>query len=161
MPIYVCTGTPGTGKTELSKELAKRMKMKYVDVNRIIKKEKLIESYDKVRETSVVDEKKLAKALIKLAKEKDNMIIDSHMSHELPPKYVDWCIVTKCDPDILKKRLEKKGYPKEKVEENVDAEILDICRSEAEQYGHKIITVDTSKDSTKKIAARLKRLLAD
>lgn len=160
MAIYICTGTPGTGKTELCKELAKQMKLKYVDVNKVIKEKKLVEGYDELRETSIVDERNLAKALVELAKGKKNMIIDSHMSHELPPKYVDWCIVTKCDTDVLSKRLEKKGYPREKVEENVDAEILDICRSEAEQYGHKIVVVDTSKESAKKIAARLKKLLA-
>ncbi len=126
MIVYVCTGTPGTGKTELCKELAKQLKIKYVDVNKIINKEKLKEGYDEARETSIVDERKLAKALIRFVKENKNVIIDSHMSHELPAKYTDWCIVTKCDEEILKKRLEKKGYPREKVQENVDAEILEI-----------------------------------
>ncbi|MFH0752223.1 MAG: adenylate kinase family protein [archaeon] len=161
MTILICTGTPGTGKTELSKELAKQLKLKYVDVNNVVKKEKLVEEYDEIRETNVVDEKKLAKALVKLIKNNKNMIIDSHMSHEIPAKYVDWCIVTKCDETILKKRLEKKGYPKEKVEENVDSEILEICLNEAEQKGHKILVVDTSKKTTKKIASELKNLLHD
>lgn len=161
MTSYICTGTPGTGKTELCKELAKQLNLKYIDANKVIKKEKLAEEYDEVRETNVVDEKRLAKALVKLIKEsKKGLIIDSHMSHEIPAKHVDRCIVARCDPDVLRKRLEKKGYPKEKVQENVDAEILDICGSEAKQYGHKIITADTSKESAKKIAAKLKRLLA-
>jgi len=151
MEVYILTGTPGTGKTELSKELAKKLGLKYVDVDKVVAKNKLIEEYDEVRETSVVDEKRLSKALIKLIKEsKKGLVIDSHMSHEILPKHVDWCIVTKCDPEVLRKRLEKKGYPKEKVQENVDAEILDICRGEAERYGHKIIVVDTTKKTSKK-----------
>lgn len=158
--ILICTGTPGTGKTELSKELAKQLKMKYVDVNKIIDKEKLAESYDENRETLVVDEKKLAKALAALAKKNKNMIIDSHMAHEMPPKHVDWCIVTRCDPAVLRKRLVKKGYHKEKVQENIDAEILNICMDEAERKGHKIITVDTTKQSAQKITARLKKLFS-
>ncbi len=161
MVVYICTGTPGAGKTELSRELAKQLKIKYVDANTIIKKEKLIEGYDELRETNIVDEKKLAKALIQLAKTGKSMIIDSHMSHELPAKYVDRCIVTICDEEILRKRLEKKGYPKEKVQENVDAEILEICLHEAEQKGHKILVVDTSKKTAKKLAPNLKKLLSD
>ncbi len=160
MAVLICTGTPGTGKTELCKELAKQMKIKYVDVNKVISKEKLIEGYDEARETSVVDEKKLAKALVKVIKESKNVIIDSHMSHEVPRKYVDWCIVTKCETEILRKRLEKKGYPKEKVRENIDSEILDICRNEAEQNKHKIIVVDTSRTSTKALAIQLKKIFA-
>lgn len=161
MAVYVCTGTPGTGKTKLSKELAKQLKIKYVDANDVIKKEKLAEGYDELRETSIVDEKKLAKALTKLAKTGKSMIIDSHMSHELPAKYAEWCIVTTCDEEILRKRLEKKGYPKEKVQENVDAEILKICLHEAEQKGHNILVVDTSKKTAKKLALDLKKLLSD
>lgn len=160
MTTLVVTGTPGTGKTELSKELAKKLKLKYVDVNTVIKKDKLIESYDKKRDTSVVDERKLAKALVKIIKENKNLVIDSHMSHEVPRKYVDWCIVTKCDTDVLRKRLKKKGYKEEKIQENIDAEILDICREEAERYGHKIITVNTTKKSPKTIATELSKILA-
>jgi len=158
--ILICTGTPGTGKTELSKELAKQLKIKYVDVNKIIDKEKLAESYDENRETLVVDEKKLAKALIAHTKKNKNMIIDSHMSHELPAKHADWCIITRCDPATLRKRLVRKGYPKEKVQENVDAEILNICLDEAEQKGHKLVVVNTTRQSAKKIAARLKKLFS-
>ncbi len=158
--ILICTGTPGTGKTELCKELAKQLKIKYVDVNKVISRENLAESYDEVRETMVVDERKLAKALVALIRKGRSMIIDSHMAHEIPARHVDWCIVTKCDPGVLRKRLEGKGYPKEKVQENVDAEILDICRSEAEQKGHKIIAVDTTKQNAKRLAVRLKKLFS-
>ncbi len=160
MAAYICTGTPGTGKTELSKELAKQLKLKYVDVNKVVDKEKLIEGYDKERETSIVDESKLAKALVKVIKKNKDVMIDSHMSHEVPAKYVDWCIVTKCDTDVLRKRLAKKGYSQTKIQENIDAEVLDICREEAEQNHHKIIAVDTSKKTPKKLAAELKRLFA-
>jgi len=158
--ILTCTGTPGTGKTELCKELAKQLKVKYVDVNKIIDKYKLAESYDAARETMVVDERKLAKALVALIRKGTSMIIDSHMAHEIPAKHVDWCIVTKCDPCVLRKRLERKGYPKEKVQENLDAEILDICRSEAEQKGHKTIVVDTTRQNAKRLAVRLKKLFS-
>ena len=63
----------------------------------------------------------------KIKKTKNDIIIDSHLSHYLPRKYVDLCIVTKCDIKVLKNRLKNKKYSKSKVRENLDAEIFDIC----------------------------------
>ncbi|MBU2638451.1 MAG: adenylate kinase family protein [Nanoarchaeota archaeon] len=149
MAVIIVTGTPSTGKTTLAKELAKRLRYKHIDVNKVIKATHLIESYDKKRKTNVVDEKKLSKALINLVKKGGNLVIDSHMSQCLPAKYVDLCIVTKCNLKALKKRLEKKGYSKEKVRENMDAEIFDVCLTEA--AGHKILIMETSLKKPKEL----------
>ena len=76
---------------------------------------------------------------------KKGIIIDSHLSHYLPKKYVDLCIVTKCDLKVLEKRLKEKKYDKNKIRENLDAEIFDICLNEAKENGHKIMCIDTTK----------------
>ena len=143
MAVIIITGTPGTGKTSLALEIAKNG-YEYVDANKVIEQNNLVESFDKKRDTNVVDEKKLSDAFVKLIKTKKALVIDSHMSHCIPAKYVNICIVTKCNLKVLKKRLEKKGYSKEKVRENLDAEILDVCLTEAEEAGHKLLIVDTS-----------------
>ena len=133
--VSIVTGTPGTGKTTIAKALAKKEKAVYIDVNAIIKKEKLHEKYDRKLKTRIIDIKKLNKRLIKLIKEykkkKQAIVIDSHLSHYLPPKYIDRCIVTKCELKTLKKRLEKRKYSKKKVQENMHAEIFDVCLIEA------------------------------
>lgn len=152
MAVIIITGTPSAGKTLLSKELAKALKYKYIDVNDVIKANNLIESYDKKRQTDVVDEKKLSRALVELIKKGGNLVIDSHMSQCIPPKYVDLCIVAKCNLKVLKKRLEKKGYSKEKIRENMDAEIFDVCLAEAIEAGHKVLIAETSVKKPKEIA---------
>ena len=72
-------------------------------------------------------------------------MIDSHLSHYLPPKYVSLCIVTKCELKNLEKRLKKRGYVQTKIRENLDCEIFDICLNEAKENKHKIKIVDTTK----------------
>jgi len=48
---------------------------------------------------------------------------------------------------VLEGRLRSKGFPEEKVRENVEAEILDIVYSEALRiYGDRVLQVDNSGD---------------
>lgn len=142
--IIVVTGSVASGKTTIAKKLAKEYKAKYVDVNKVIKDYKLSEGYDKRRKCRIVDVKKLNKVLIKIIKNsKQSLVIDSHLSHFLPSKYVDLCIVTKCSVKKLSCRLKKRGYSKAKVKENVDAELFDVCLNEAKELGHKIKVINT------------------
>lgn len=151
--IIIITGTPGTGKTTIAKEISKRFKIKRIDANKLVLKEKLFEGYDRSRKTKIVDVKKLNTFLEKLIKSSDeSLIIDSHMSHFLKASLVDLCIVCKCKLPVLKKRLEKRGYSSDKVRENLDAEIFDICLNEAKERKHRILLVDTGHKGAKDIA---------
>ena len=155
--IIIFTGTPGTGKTTLAIELAKKTGIPYLDVNIVIQECNLRESYDQKNKTYIVDEKKLSKVLIKIINNNcKNLIIDSHLSHYVPAKYVDYCIVTKTDLKVLKKRLEQRKYPKNKIKENIEAETFDICLVDALELKHKIIQIDTTKNSIKKCIESIK-----
>ncbi|MBU4492886.1 MAG: AAA family ATPase [Nanoarchaeota archaeon] len=145
MKIIIVSGTPGTGKTELAKALAKKLNYKYIDVNKLIKENHLSVGYDKKKECEIVDTEKLSKFLVDfIKKSKQNLVIDSHLAQYIPPKHVDLCIITKCELKELKKRLEKKRYTKEKIRENLDSEIFEICLNEAIEKGHTILIIDTT-----------------
>ncbi len=144
MKAIVVSGTPGTGKTKTAKALARKKNYSYVDVNKLVRELKLYDSYDRKRKAYVVDTKKLNKFLIRLIGEsKKKLVIDSHLSHYLPKKYLELCIITKCNLKKLKNRLEKRGYSKSKVRENLDSEIFDVCLNEAKEMGHKIKIIKT------------------
>lgn len=144
MTVVIVTGTPGTGKTTLAKLVSDRLKYKYVDVRRVIREKKLSDGYDEEKKCDVVDARKLNKELVKIIEKEKNVVIDSHLSHYLPKKHVDLCLVTKCELKELERRLRKR-YDKAKVRENLDAEIFDICYNEAKEAGHKVVVVDTTK----------------
>ena len=143
----IVTGSVGTGKTTIAKKLAKEFKHKYIDVNKIILEKKLATGYDKKRKCKIVDTKKLNKALIGLINKNRDLVIDSHLSHFLPSKYVDKCYVTKCELKELEKRLKKRKYYKDKIRENLDTEIFDVCLEEAKEKGHNIEIIWTDKKS--------------
>ncbi|HIH42798.1 TPA: AAA family ATPase [Candidatus Woesearchaeota archaeon] len=149
MPVIIVSGSVCTGKTTLAKALAEKLGFRYFDVNKIIIKYKLAEGYDRKYHSKIIDEKKLAKVLahlIELNKNCFGMVIDSHFSHYLPKKYVDLCIITKCNLKVLNKRL-KKRYPKlpQKVKINLETEIFDTCLVEATEAGYNVLAVDTTK----------------
>ena len=166
MKVVTITGSVGTGKTTLAKKLSKKLNYLYIDVNKIVKENKLDREYDKKRKCYVVDIKKLNRSLVKiinnykksiknefnktnsikkLKKIKKGIIIDSHLSHYLPKKYVDLCIVTKCGLKELQRRLKKKKYDKDKIRENLDCEIFNVCFNEAREAGHKVVVINTTK----------------
>ena len=49
--------------------------------------------------------------------------VEGHISHLLP---ADRVIVIRCRPDILQGRLRMRNYSEEKIQENLEAEILDV-----------------------------------
>jgi len=145
MKTIIVTGSVCSGKTTLARLLAKKYHAIYIDVNDLIKQYKLYSGYDKKMKSYIVNINRLNKFLIKLIKgSKNNLILDSHLTRYLPSKYVDLCYVTKCNLKTLKKRLEKRRYSKEKVRENLDVEILDVCLTEALENKYKVKVIDTT-----------------
>jgi adenylate kinase len=138
------TGTPGCGKTVLSEKLAIFLKAKLVDVNGIIDKNKIYRL--NAKKEKEVDLKKLSKILKGVLVKEKNVVIESHLLCEMPLP-CDRIIVLRCNPLVLKKRLEKRGYALWKVKENVLAELLDYCivRTEENYAKGKIVQVDFTK----------------
>ena len=142
--VIIVTGTPGTGKTTYAKALAGKLGYTYLDLTEFIIKKNLHEGKDPLRDTIIVDEDALLTVLLPKIVANPEMVVDGHFSHELPKENVKRCIVLKCELKELEKRLKARGYSEEKVRENLDAEIFDVCLHEAEEYGHKVEIVWTS-----------------
>ena len=153
--LIIITGTPCTGKSTLAKALARKLGYKRVDLHHYYKT--ISSGYNKKKQAYDIDKKKfIAFVKKKLSPTKTGLIIDSHISHLLPSKIVDLCIVLTCSNlKLLQKRLKKRKYSKEKIRENLDAEIFQVCLLEAREQKHKIIVFDTSKDTSQKIIMKL------
>jgi len=139
------SGTPCTGKTEVSKLLSKKLNYQLISINEFAEELDAFVGYDKKMESRILDLDKLKK---EMKKNKGDFILEGHTSHLFP---MDLVIVLRCNPEILKKRLEKR-YPnnKLKVQENLEVEILGVITSEAVANNKKVYEIDTSNKSVEK-----------
>ena len=148
--LIIITGTPGTGKSTLARDLAKELHGTRLNLHRYYKQ--LSTTYNKQKQCYDIDLRKFKAFVEKQQKKYPHLIIDSHISHLLPRRMVNLCIVLTCSNlKVLKKRLELRKYPAKKVRENLDAEIFQVCLMEAKEKGHKILHQDTSATTKKKL----------
>ena len=149
------TGTPGVGKSTVSKYLKDRLKEKgisveYVDLTEVVKRNRLYIEKDESMDSYVVDFQKLKEYLKDL--KGDFVILDGHISHLLD---VDYIVVLRCNPQVIGERLKKRGYSEGKIKENVGAEILDVSLVESLERWKKdsipVYEIDTTNRSVDSI----------
>lgn len=138
--VIVITGSPGVGKTAVSKALADKLGMSYVSLTDIVKDENLVLGVDGKRDTLIADLEKLSKRVEKAIRNSSkDLIVEGHYASDVvPSSLASYVFVLRCDPDDLRIRLEGRGYKEKKVLENVESEALDVCLVNAiERYSAK------------------------
>jgi len=131
--ILVILGTPGVGKTRLAKKLSKKTGARLIEANKVIEEYKLYSGFDKFG-TKIVKIKELERMLNKLAKDRNdgNVIIEGHILADIKIKGAI-AIVLREHLQKIYKRLKARGYPDEKILENIESEALDYSGINAEK----------------------------
>ncbi|MFZ1957772.1 MAG: adenylate kinase family protein, partial [Methanoregula sp.] len=110
------TGTPGTGKSTVADELARRG-------HRVVHISDVVQPYvlgkDPERDTQIIDTDRMVDEFVPF-----DGFVEGHFAHLLP---CDRIVVLRLRPDKLAARLAARGYSPDKIGENRDAEALDVC----------------------------------
>ena len=146
--VLIVTGTPGVGKSSFTCIFASQINADVISVGTLVNKKKLYHDKDNKRDTYIADLKKVSKEVETiLSKKSITYILEGHYAVEVvPPEKINLVFVLRRDPRILKVILKKRGYSKQKIWENLAAEILDVCLVDAiNSCGiNKVFEIDTT-----------------
>ncbi|CCX05186.1 Similar to Putative adenylate kinase HBR1; acc. no. Q8TG40 [Pyronema omphalodes CBS 100304] len=143
-PNIVITGTPGVGKSSHSLLLSESTGLNLVDVNQIVKDNKFTEEYDEALQTWVVDEDRLLDE-IEPQLEQGGNVIDWHVCDLFPERLIDLVVVLRCENEA-------------KLQENLDAEIMQVVLDDAREGYDENIVVELRSDSSDDIDTNIERI---
>ena len=111
------TGAPGTGKSSVA-GLAKSSGWEIISVENLAEMHGLLGPLDLEEQAKEIDIENLSKTVGQI---NGPLIIDGHLSHHLE---VDAVVILRCEPSILRERLEQRDYPEWKIVSNVEWELM-------------------------------------
>jgi adenylate kinase len=146
------TGTPGTGKSAVAAVL-RQYGYPVVQLHTLAVRIGCVDGIDGRRNTKLVNIACLDTYITKTFSSVECVFFEGHIAHLL--RAMDKVIILRCHPRVLRKRLEKKKWRKQKIQENVEAETLDVILSETAQRYHteNIFEIDTTYKSVEEVAA--------
>ncbi len=90
------------------------------------------------------------------------VVVHGHLlPYTVGPATASKVVVLRCEPVVLKERLISRGYPLQKVVDNVEAELIGLVSSDAfDVYGHsKTFEVDTTKSTPAEAAEAVLKII--
>jgi adenylate kinase len=160
--VIALSGTPGTGKSAVGSLLAKQLDLEFIEIGQIIKDFELHQGMDPQRDTLIADINRLQEYLKQLLQSQHNeLIISGHFADIIPDNFLKALIILRCHPLTLIDRLLNRGWTSEKILENIQAEILGECTSQAlaNHSYQKIFEINTTTLSTQKVAKLITDIL--
>lgn len=134
------------------------MPLKHINVGDLVKERNLYEEYDAEWESYTVDEDKLLDELEVIVAE-GGVILDWHTCEIFPERWPDLVVVLRCNHTKLWERLEKRNYPLKKIQENNEAEIMDVVITEARDSYPEEIVVELKSESTEDLESNVARMI--
>ncbi|KAF8642258.1 hypothetical protein AX16_009533 [Volvariella volvacea WC 439] len=181
-PVIVITGTPGTGKSTHAQLLVDEspIPLKHINISELVKEKGFYEEYDEEWQSYIVDEDKVRQHLVRKwnapqhhkqlldelepLTEEGGVILDWHTCEAFPERWPDLVVVLRCNHTLLWERLEKRylrksHYPLKKIQENNEAEIMQVVLEEAKASYPPEIVVELSSDQAEDLQSNMARMV--
>ncbi|KAH8683104.1 AAA domain-containing protein [Tricladium varicosporioides] len=157
LPNIIVTGTPGVGKTTHCEMLAQNTGLKHLAINDVVKQRGCHDGWDDEFSSWIVDEDKLLDAIEDEVKG-GGYIIDWHACDLFPKSWIDLVVVLRVDSTLLYDRLKARNYPENKLQENLDSEIMEVLLEEAREAYDAEIIVELRSDTAEEMESNVERI---
>ena len=142
------TGTPGVGKSTFCEQGV----WATITVQELAKQHDCIEEIEEDG-AAPIDVDRLREVVV--WPEESCILIDGHLSHLLS---VDAAVIIRCEPSVLRERLQSRDYSVQKVEENVECELIGLITAECLNLPHLELN---SADGVESMIAAVESWIAD
>jgi adenylate kinase len=149
--VLAVTGTPAAGKSTLAKRLSKDLDARLIDLSKLAHERGIDKAQDRKRDARIIDARILKREL--KAEIDGDAVLDGLMSHLVCPTHI---LVLRCDPRVLQKRMVERGYGRQKIMENLQAEYLSVILVESLKRSKNVLEVDNTRGTD---IRRIKRWL--
>ena len=178
-PNIIVTGTPGVGKTSHCEVLARDHSLKHISINEVVREQECHTGWDDELKSWIVDEDKawlpsatllsfFTMANVERTQLLDSIeddvknggcLIDWHACDLFPKSWIDLVIVVRCNSTLLYDRLTARGYSGAKLDENMDAEIMQVLLEEAREAYDPEIVVELQSDTADDVESNTERIV--
>lgn len=144
------TGSPGTGKKTLGAILAKKLELGLISINQFAISNRFAKRNGNEYEINV--------GRLRGRIDTQGKIVTGHLlPYVVPNDALDLVILLRCSPNTLRERYERRRYSREKIRENLEAELIGLIAAEcgARYDIKKIAEFDTSKTKPETLARRV------
>uniref|UniRef100_A0A182PT56 Adenylate kinase isoenzyme 6 homolog n=1 Tax=Anopheles epiroticus TaxID=199890 RepID=A0A182PT56_9DIPT len=157
LPNILVTGTPGTGKSELCRQLADKLGFRWQNVSDIVTEHEFVEEYDEEFECPVLDEDRLLDHLEPLMQQ-GGSVVEYHSSEFFPERWFASVWVVRCSTSLLYDRLRAREYGDRKIKSNMECEIFQIPLDEARLAYRDSIVFELTSDTAADLEANVERV---
>lgn len=138
-------------------EALDKNKYTHLSISDVAKERNCIESYDEKLDTSVVDEDRLLDSL-EVDLERGGILVDWHCCDVFPERLIDLVVVLRTDNSLLFERLSKRGYKDNKIQENLDCEIMEVVAQDARESYQPEIVIELTSNSVEEMEGNVDRI---
>lgn len=133
--------------------------MTLMTMNEVAKERDCITGFDEERNSAIVDEDRLVDAIEDDLK-KGGYIIDWHVCDIFPEDVIDLVIVLRSNTDKLYDRLKKRQYSQQKLDENLDVEIMQVILDDAQTAYDNNIVIELQSNEIEDMESNIDRIVA-
>lgn len=156
-PNILITGTPGTGKSTLSAEVSTTLGLRHIDLGDFAKERHLLAGHDDNLDCDYLHEDAVLDALEPIMAD-GGVVLDHHSSDWFPERWIQMAVVLRATTEALYDRLQERRYAPRKLEQNMQAEIMQVCRDEAEESYPNARFIELDSSGEEQLASNLATL---